>query len=373
MKLNDKGFAISSIMYVVMIMCIILILLSLSILQSRKLILDKQKNEVLDYLYNNEKTNEPNEPLILDGLVPVIYDNASWKIADIEDDWYNYENQEWANAVILNDGVEKKVNETLDIEKDVKAMFVWIPKYEYKINGNEIEINFIDASKVQPSDGYNIHPAFKFGDRNLTGIWVGKFETTGSLDNVTILPNKVSIIPQNINNAFILSSSIKIDGIDSHMAKSVEWGAISYLTQSKYGNKNVGINSCNEYKTGMGNSCTNTYENASASTTGNITGIYDINGGRPEYVMGVLNMEVSSSGFENLNIDDYVDNYTSITNCNGIDCLGDALNETSSFNSGSKTFITQTNPWIIRDSLFGYLNGNGTFTNETFRIILIKS
>lgn len=373
MKLNNKGFAISSIMYIVMIMCVILILLTLSILGSRKLILDKQKNNILDNLYNNEKTFEPNEPLILGGLIPVVYENNSWKIVDINDEWYNYNEKRWANAVILNDNIDKKENDVLDIEKDIKAMFVWIPKYEYKINEKEIDINFIDASKIKESNGYKIHPAFNFGGKNLTGIWVGKFETTGTEDNVTILPNKVSIKPQNISSAFTLSLGINISGLNSHMAKNIEWGAVAYLTQSKYGNKAVGVNSCNEYKTGMGSSCTDTYESATASTTGNITGIYDMNGGRSEYVMGVFNKTIASSGFESLNSDEYFDNYTSITNCNNTVCIGDALNETSSFNIGSKTFITETNPWLIRDSIFGYTSGNGTYTNETFRIVLTKS
>lgn len=51
-KLNNKGFAISSIMYLILIVAIILLTLSLSILSSRKLILDKVKNEVQNDIYN---------------------------------------------------------------------------------------------------------------------------------------------------------------------------------------------------------------------------------------------------------------------------------------------------------------------------------
>lgn len=51
MKLNNKGFAISSVMYIILVLGIILIILTLSLLSSRKLVLDKLKNEVLDDIY----------------------------------------------------------------------------------------------------------------------------------------------------------------------------------------------------------------------------------------------------------------------------------------------------------------------------------
>lgn len=51
MKLNNKGFAISTIMYMILIMAIILIALTLLLLSSRKLILDRTKKEALDNIY----------------------------------------------------------------------------------------------------------------------------------------------------------------------------------------------------------------------------------------------------------------------------------------------------------------------------------
>ena len=46
MRLNNKGFAISSIMYIILVMAILIITVTLSVLSSRKLILDKLKGEV---------------------------------------------------------------------------------------------------------------------------------------------------------------------------------------------------------------------------------------------------------------------------------------------------------------------------------------
>lgn len=55
MKLNNKGFAISTVMYMILIMAVILITLTLTLLSSRKLLLDKSKQEAEDNIYNVEK------------------------------------------------------------------------------------------------------------------------------------------------------------------------------------------------------------------------------------------------------------------------------------------------------------------------------
>jgi len=57
MKLNNKGFAISSIMYIILVFAIILIALTLAIFSSRKLILDKQRDEALHEIYKTKYKN----------------------------------------------------------------------------------------------------------------------------------------------------------------------------------------------------------------------------------------------------------------------------------------------------------------------------
>lgn len=54
LKLNNKGFAISSIMYIILVLAVILIVITLSLLSSRKLILDKLKDEVIDNIKYSE-------------------------------------------------------------------------------------------------------------------------------------------------------------------------------------------------------------------------------------------------------------------------------------------------------------------------------
>ena len=71
-----------------------------------------------------------------------------------------------------------------------------IPRYEYMYTNlgdqyaggtqdlpGEIKINFLSGTSNTPSDAanYKVHPAFTFGSEELTGIWVGKFETGGTL------------------------------------------------------------------------------------------------------------------------------------------------------------------------------------------------
>ncbi len=51
LKLNNKGFAISSIMYIILVLAVLLISLTLALLSSRKLILDKLKKEATNEVY----------------------------------------------------------------------------------------------------------------------------------------------------------------------------------------------------------------------------------------------------------------------------------------------------------------------------------
>lgn len=52
MKLNNKGFAISTVMYMILIMAIVLLTLTLALLSSRKLVLNKIKDDALNNIYN---------------------------------------------------------------------------------------------------------------------------------------------------------------------------------------------------------------------------------------------------------------------------------------------------------------------------------
>ena len=109
------------------------------------------------------------------------------------------------------------------------------------------------------------------------------------------------------------------------MTKNTEWGAVAYLSHSKYGiNGEIGINNsakANGYKTGCGavanslptGSCSEwtTASGKLASTTGNITGVYDMSGGAYDYVAAFL---TGKSSIQNSYEAKYYDVYTNKTN-----------------------------------------------------------
>ena len=200
------------------------------------------------------------------------------------------------------------------------------------------------------------HPAFTFGDEETKGFWVGKFEasltdwsgiTAMSSQNDSSEPEvmKLAADMENVDEFSCIysdgtsstkcgivfpltkpnvyswrnsrvsdfeSAIFRMNGIngskwynmssDPHMIKNSEWGAVAYLSHSKYGTctngtcKEIGINNNSNYITGCGaaagsssSTTCNAYNTATgmlASTTGNIYGVYDMSGGAWEYTMG---------------------------------------------------------------------------------------
>ena len=287
------------------------------------------------------------DPVLKNNLVPIkIANDGTVTKADISSKWYNYENKEWANAVILKDeSITYNNGETIP-EDNIESYFVWIPRYKYQIfdEGNYTSLTSIQ-NKVQtinvvfenkdttPSNGttkgdWLTHPAFTSFDSN--GFWVGKFETgydgaasttaaeVNSVDTskIIIKPNVYSWRNLTVGNMFKNSYDYQRN-LDSHMMKNTEWGTVAYLQHSVYGSQTsvrinnneaqiTGYASTTEPTTGPTNSSTSTnrYESTSlgkdgtytvnylnsnsgvASTTGNRSGIYDMSGGAWEYVMG---------------------------------------------------------------------------------------
>ncbi len=308
-------------------------------------------------------------------------------------------------------------NSTIIYMEDIQSMWVWIPRYEYqytnlgtsyaggtKAQPGEIKVNFLEDTRTKvTSSSYKVHPAFNFGGEELEGIWVGKFETgyrqdgwdtswtktgaeknTTDEDRVVIKPNVYSWR----NNTLSHMHTVALAN-DSHLMKNSEWGAVAYLTQSRYGkygnssysgaNKEVYKNSNNTYKTGCSGgsptatSSTTCYTYSSstsgtgASSTGTVYGVYDMNGGTREYTMGNYNGTIGSSGFSSLPNSKYYDRYTSTTvssACSGGVCYGHALSETSGwYNDGTDT-LSSSYPWYTR----GGYNADSTSTSGIFRM-----
>ena len=291
---------------------------------------------------------------------------------DIVTRWYHYDYKMWANAVTINysdssiknkyfnsDGTLKiKPGEEVLMD-DITTMWVWIPRFNTTTpsnynGGTQAKPNAIDVTFVKQNEV--ALDAFTFGNKELSGFWYGKFEishttltssetndnlgctneTCSSANGIIIKPNVTSLVRNNVSNFFFTSRSMEQPNnsfgfvsseVDTHMSKNNEWGAVAYLTQSIYGRcsnsttcTEIGINNNNSYKTGYGakagssssatNGAYNTTLGKDASTTNNIYGIYDMSGGRYEYVMGVYNNAKSSSGFNSLPDSKYYNNYT---------------------------------------------------------------
>ena len=277
-------------------------------------------------------TSGANYPELLDNMIPVYYEVTSdtegvWKKADSKNldsnyQWFDYDNYMWANAVTVKESGTKTRSEYLNSAvgteinmDDITSMWVWIPRYKYVIfNGNNesvdeqlIDVTFehgidstgtvacvdnistasdssssetcTDATNGSIINGVSTytHPAFTFGDEELTGFWFAKFEMstddTTCLNNqsttncnksglsIYVKPDEVSLRYITVSNLFYNTRGMELSGnihgfsqsdtattlnndgtitndnnnYDIHMEKNMEWGAVAILTQSKYG------------------------------------------------------------------------------------------------------------------------------------------
>ena len=284
--------------------------------QGGLLSLEQQIDEALGQTYILEKG--VNKPRLTAGMSPIKFkdpttsEKGKVEKANNEDtNWYDYNGKKWANAQ-TEDG----------------SMWVWIPRYAYKVNETDkkFDIKFLigttdnyydESGKIQTAKrctssnanvdtktGYTVHPAFtdetSIGYRNggwdkeLTGIWVAKFEagyasgnnsapvkassvsysqssvwvraveagtdsdssqtarnwldgiygsTKTAIKYPTFQPVTYSMNYINHNDAFNIAKAMTESGniygltgsADSHLMKNSEWGAVAYLSQSKYG------------------------------------------------------------------------------------------------------------------------------------------
>ena len=394
--------------------------------------------------------------------------------------WYNYSSRKWANAVLVSDTNRSTYQNaeygTEIAQSDILAYYVWIPRYKYKVwniskqagaestyaynaytkgidikwenekestgrinceynynvdttNGG-IDLSTTTAETCTGSNGqYYTHPAFTFGNDELRGFWISKYEISsssptttdggGNVTNLTVrsLPNVNSwrsITVSNINTVIQnMQTSSNIYGLstsrtntDSHMLTNYEWGAAAYLTNSKYGRcdddgcTEVTINNCSNFITGIGadsvsddessttcTTATNQYNGTYgklASTTGNITGVYDMSGGSWEYAMGnISNVKTeytfypSSSGFANswytTDTAKYVTTYAQDTVYNNQKAynrgrLGDATAEVVFSTGGSggwysdyAYFPYSSTAWFYRGGCYYVGSGAGVF------------
>ena len=350
-------------------------------------------------VYDVEPPHDPidnsgaNYPDLGDALIPVVYNETTnkWVKADTESStstygWYDYTNKKWANAVLVTEA-NRATYKTAAVgtnitESDILAYYVWIPRYKYKVwnkdkvvgtqsyNARTTGIDIVFESGTEStgtiicnnysysapsstagspnetctgSNGdYYTHPAFTFGDDEVKGFWIGKYELSSETPTATdgggssttltarILPNVNSWRNNSLSNFNTVIQSMQttnnIYGLgadksntDSHMLTNMEWGAVAYLTNSNYGRCSGGTctevtkNNCSTYTTGIGGDTVSTSPSSTtctteankyngekgvlASTTGNVYGVYDMSGGAYEYVMGNMSSTADTYTF----------------------------------------------------------------------------
>ncbi len=334
-----------------------------------------------------------NAPQLGNDMELVRYDEGKqdW-VVDKSKSTYSYEAQtgttenggtsQWANARLTIDGVD--------------SYFVWIPRYAYKINDTDktIDVKFIKNTGNIATDGtvckyaddptlntatdYIIHPAFTTNadlgggwNTELAGLWIAKYESSrsdaegtnaGASNTIKVQPNVSSWRNITIGEAYDHSRAYA-QSLKSHMLKNSEWGAVAYLTHSKYGRNGteVTINNNINYLTGNAgdsidaNSSTNinaynTEKGLLASSTGNVYGIYDLSGGAWEYIAGYYTGSpnlANGSSFADGTSDEYSTAYIVTTEENSYK-YGDATYETSGWNEDMTAFFGSRDPFLER-------------------------
>ena len=291
---------------------------------------EKQMSELIGILeeatgggYNTEK--KVNAPRLTAGMTPIKFteptDSAKGTVVETtsEDaEWYEYGTEEgkkkWANAQ-TEDG----------------SMWVWIPRFAYRVDNTNktFDIVFLvgttdqyydengvlqtakrctsEDELVDTTTGYTVHPAFtdetainyRNGgwDKEITGIWVAKFEagyasgnndaeavasnvnytqtnawvpnvesgkttenggsseparnwldgeygsTTTAIKYPVFQPVTYTMNYINHNDAYNIAKALSSNGnpygfngaADTHLMKNSEWGAVAYLSKSEYG------------------------------------------------------------------------------------------------------------------------------------------
>ena len=312
-----------------------------------------------------------NKPQLASGMTPIKWiDGVETETTSSDPDWYDYTNKLWANAKTA-DG----------------SYWVWIPRYAYKIStgwhtatsgtidiiflkndteenisNTEIQTSGYSTVGTNTSKAYFLEPAFQNSTGNTKyGFWVAKYEasvsditnacyTTANSSNCNkttltpkFVPNVASWRFATIGNQYIVASDMSSNAsygwtngtVDTHMMTNYEWGTVAYLSNSTYGkNSVVEMNTSNMRYTGGGIS--DAYKtNVGQSTTGNITGIYDMSGGSFEYVAA------------------YANNNDAILSTNGASLLNATSNKNIYTGSGTSSANTyKANKNIYGDAIY---------------------
>ena len=314
--------------------------------------------------------------------------------------WYSYNSTGeykgmWANAVtVISSSRSKYLNAkqgTAISMDDITTMWVWIPRFNAVTpsnynGGTQAKPNAIDVTFVKQNE--TAIDAFTFGNKQLSGFWYGKFETShttlasittgnnlgctnetcSNANNILIKPNLVSLRYNSVSNFFFASRSMEQTGnsfgfvsseVDTHMSKNNEWGAVAYLTQSIYGR-------CTSSTT-----CSEVYINNSSGhytgrSGGNVGGSTPVNG---TYTDQTSTTTHNTYGF--YTYDDYLLNYNTNTKGNKVKGKGTGASTTGTIygiydmSGGTLEYVMGVYSNTISSSRFSSLPDTKYYNNYT--------
>lgn len=254
-------------------------------------------------------------------MIPVKYTGSETKpewqtVAKSEDathqgDWYDYNQRRWANAITVKpEALAKYQGKSVKVDDaDVLGYWVYVPRYSYKVRDysdvdkdshgvdNNFEIKFERANQPRrssnPSDtvdhdtyepdsaskswGWATPRGFVFGDRDLNGIWLSKYQISFANNTAQSLPNQPMLRGGTKDTDLLVKSLTVLQSIgkpdpnhpnqsagevdlppvkpnahnlaelSSRMPRSSEYATAIYLAYSKYG---IGLNREHKYTEG---------------------------------------------------------------------------------------------------------------------------
>ena len=380
-------------------------------------------------------TSTPNHPILKEGMTGITYNEETGETTNVSNsngtDWYSYvetTDSDMTDGGTTNGGNSHWANAKVTVE-NVDSYFVWIPRYAYRIIyfdsqdsenayragtlteedalANSKIVGYSDARGIVDTEGrtkegvavqtaisvndkyFKTHPAFEnnvdyggWSDK-LQGIWVAKYEASqvSGTNKPKFEPGVSSWRWIIIGNAFTNAQNYNTI-LNSHLMKNSEWGAVAYLTESRYGRNGteISINNSSSYITGISGGTSNasvkdpqyeynTEKGVLASSTGNLYGIYDLSGGAYEYVAGYYNGNDAElddgNAFASVNksSDAYSTAYSGTTASSAYK-YGDAIYETSKWNGNQAMFVNNANPFFKRGGHY-YINYDAGIFNFT--------
>ena len=223
--------------------------------------LNEYEDELNKYISGTKQetdwTGKVNKPKLMTGMTAIKFNEPTGdekanegsviKTTDTDTAWYDYDAKKWANAQ-TQDG----------------SMWVWIPRFAYRVNKSTqtFDVVFLEGTTdyyyengekkeakrqktenetVDTTTGYTVHPAFTNEssinyvnggwDKELTGIWVSKFEAGFASGN---------------NSATVKESSVKYTQASAY-ASGAEIGTESDTTARNFLDGEYGAKSGSDY------------------------------------------------------------------------------------------------------------------------------